>query len=329
MPQPPESSERRPQAAIALIVLAYATIDFMAPAVFESARAWVLPMLLTGAFCGQVGFLAVWAALGPFDLRIRWPLVLATGFGLYFLFCLGSVVFVEYLDFENVFPEAAAMSLPLPLVFLCVQVPLWIRKTLGGWQIVPAAEAERHSAAEARQFGLVHMLGLTTSLAVALALAKAPMDGLAPGRPPSAQDMAQFWLGVGILCGVACLYSAVWTLPAVWASFTASDKGTGVLVMLGVWAGGSVLLIVLLVILASLFGPGRVDGDTAAAIFVHFAGTTIVLLASLHLLRLGGCVMIRADARNKTATPDSRDESGPEERPGEPQIVAEPDPRTD
>ena len=87
--------------------------------------------------------------------------------------------------------------------------------------------------------------------------------------------------------------------------------------------------IVLLVILASLFGPGRVDGDTAAAIFVHFAGTTIVLLASLHLLRLGGCVMIRADARNKTATPDSRDESGPEERPGEPQIVAEPDPRTD
>ena len=312
MDPPPQKPELNLTGMLWLLVLGYAFLDFLIPGILEASDpdngGWVFVALLTGAACGQAGFLIVWAALGPFRLWVRWSAVLATGFGLYFTFCIGMAASVPRFVIRDAFTQAALGSLLLPLLFLSAQLPLWIRKTLGGWQIVPAGEVSRHSAVEARQFGLRHILGLTAALAVALSLAQLAMQNMgSPGRQ-GGRMAPEMWLNMGLMCVVVCLYSAVWTLMSAWACFLARDKGTGCLVVVGVWLGVSMLLIVII----GSFAGGSFPGEAMAAIFLHFAGTAAVLLGSLHLLRIAGCVMIRTGrkAKPEPAVADRQEQSG-------------------
>jgi len=294
-------SEVNVDVALRLLVLGYAFINFAAASMGPLGV-----VLLSGAICGQAGFLAIWAALGPFRLWVRWLLVLLAGFGLYFVFCLGMVASVPGFTMNDEFAEMAVGSLFIPLLLLSAQFPLWIRRTLGGWQIVLADEASRHSATEARQFGPRHMLGLMAAFAVSLSLARVAMETWWPPDRPAGLLAPEVWLGLAIGCVVVCLYSAACTLPCTWACFLARDKGRGCLVAVGIWL--SVSFLPILIVGAFLPSGRSVPVAAMVVIFLHFAGMECVLMSSLRLLRFAGCVMIRT---GRNATPESGDGRDP------------------
>ena len=295
---------------ILVLLLAYAALDFVTPVIVERLEpiGWLLALAFVGAVAGQIGFLAAWAALGPFALAVRWPLVLLATAGLYLCFCFGLVVAGERAGFLEAIREVGRMSLFIPVFFLCAQVPLGIVKTLRGWRILPAGETVRYSASEARQFGLLHLFGLTAAVAVSMALAKVAMDDWAQRLDGElsveAQRMAAvIWGGLLLWCGFVCAYSAVWTPTAVWACFLARHPSHGLRVMVGLWLGLSIAVIVFVAAVRAELG-GSIRGEIVPATFLHFAAAAAVLAGSLHLLRRGGCTMIRADRKSKSIASD-------------------------
>jgi hypothetical protein len=283
---------------LGILVIVYGSVDFLGPIVLRllGPDGWAIAALWSGMLCGQAGFLAVWAGLGPFRSSVRWPLALLTVFGLYFSISLGIVASSEYVNVGSKrFASMASRSLVIPLLSLFALLPLWIRKTLGGWQIVLASEAHRHSAATARQFGLRHILTLTAVVGVALSLARVAMEGMPPAGGRSAQITAGMWLRLGTMCLVVCLYSAVWTLSSTGVCFLARNKATACMVMGGVWIGVSLLLTVVIGVMSAISGAGGsgLSPTGVASVFLHFAGLVAVLVPSLLLLRASGCVMIR------------------------------------
>jgi len=312
LPRP--RSARRPGDSVPglfLLLGGYALADFLGPILLEDVgpHGWPLVALWIGAVLGQIGFLAIWAALGPFRLGTRWLLVLATAFVLYFAFCFGVVTAEEFLRIRNLL-EMGTGSLLIPLLFLVVQIPLWIRRAISGWRIVPADEAASHSAAEARQFGLAHILGLMALLAVSLSLVHVALAAWGAGRVQPVEMEQRIWLALGAYAGVFCLYVAVWTGPCLRACFLARDKALGCLTMVGVWLGVSVLAVVVVAAITAATGHRSMPGEAVGAIFLHLAALAAVLMGSLHALRACGYTMIRtgrkADQANVSPSPPSR-----------------------
>ncbi|MBN2476072.1 MAG: hypothetical protein JXB62_15785 [Pirellulales bacterium] len=301
---PPQRLFGRPGQALCALLPIYALIDILGPAVLLHLPGadWAVGALWYGTLFGQVAFLAIWAALGPFRVWVRWPLVLAVSFGLYFCICFGAAVFSPYYEYEyTMVVGMVRTSLLIPVLFLTVQFPLWIRRTLGGWQIVPADQLQLHSATEARQFGLRHILGLTAIFAVSLSLVRLSIaDWGLSDRPVGQTTDPQIWLALAMYSAVACLYSAAWTLPAAWACFLASDRAKGSLVMMGIWLGVSLLLIMVVAVISAVAGNAGVPGELAGMIVLQSGALVAVLMGSLHLLRASGCVMTRT-ARPKKA----------------------------
>jgi len=296
---PPTQSLRRPRDpsyGFLGLVVAYAIADFTVPLVFDGMgrHGWPVAAFCIGALGGEICLGAIWAALGPSRFWPRWLLVLAVAFALYLAFCFGIVVSSPYLASRDV-TEMIMPSLLIPLLFLVIQMPLWVRRIASGWQILDPREVTSYSATEARQFGLANMLGLMAFLAVALSLVQIAASLLQTGRP-AGEERLIMWLGLGIYSLILCLYIAVLSGPAVRACFLARDKVLGCLAMAGVWVGVSILVVLIVTIIAAMSG-GRVPGEAVASIFLATAGTVIVLMASLHLLRMCGYVMVRAKDR--------------------------------
>lgn len=294
-PPRPDSLRRSRDFAPGLffLLLCYGLVDFLGPGFFlhGGPDTWILIILWTGAFGGQIAFLATWAAMGPLPLRVRWPIVLAVAFMLYFTLLFG-IAATEPRFLDQAFAEAAAFSLVLPLLFLFAQSPLWIRRIWSGWRIVDAVDSREAPATGTRQFGLSHLFVLMASLAVALSLAQVAMTGLHSPRPPQ----AEFWLYMGFWSGILCLYVAVLAGPSLRACFLARAKRLGCLAMVGVWFGASILVVFIMVVISGLF-QAHLGEEIPVVIFLHLAAAILVLFGSLHVLRIGGCRMIRTERK--------------------------------
>ncbi|NLE37272.1 MAG: hypothetical protein GX621_04530 [Pirellulaceae bacterium] len=313
-----------PHAVLVGLIVGYAIMDFLLPILFANAGpSSVFPAFLAGgAVLGQIAFLAIWASLGPFRLGVRWPAVLLTSVGLYFSLCLGILSTSNglYPDFR----EMATPTLFFPLLFLILQIPLWIRRSISGWRIVANEEAAQSSAIEARQFSLMHILALMAYLAVALSLARVAITYMSPPLEGVPQLQLHVWLGLVFYGGVMLLYVAVWAGPCLRACFFAREKGTGCVVIVVVWFGVSMLLIVLIATISTIAGGGEMPGEAIACIFGTFGGTVAVLIGSLHLLRVAGYTMIRTGPdpnapRDKGESPFAR-QTYVSEWPSAPQI---------
>jgi hypothetical protein len=280
-----------------VLIPGYAIIDFLFCPLISGLdhEPWVFVAVWTGALIGQVIFLAIWAALGPFRLWVRWSLVLLTGFGLYFSVILGALAAFSYRAGSEEPGQMAAASLVIPLFFLVVQFPLWVRRWLSGWRIVPTGEAAEYSAVEARQFGLVHILGLMVVLALTLSLARfffASLDPLDRGQIP-----LEVWMQFGLGLGSLCVYCVVWAGPALRACFLAQDKGSGCAALLGYWIGVSLVTVLIFATIGVVLGKHALPGEFIASVFLHFGGILVVLFVSLHLLGTFGYTMIRTTKR--------------------------------
>jgi len=269
--------------AIVLLVGVCALVDFLTPSVFEASRSPEAPMVFTGALAGQFGLLAVWAVLGPQRLSVRWPLSLLVAV----LLCCALLLGVTMIDGAGgELGETAMGMLTLPMIFLAVQVPLWILRIVTGWCIVAGGREDCSPPSEPRQFQLQHMLGATTAVAVALGLASV---GLRYFENPTRRTDPSMWLGLMFACLMCGVWSAFSTLPCFWAAFVARNKMASA-AMIAVYAVLMSLLV--LAVMSAIYGsapPGEVVGG-----FILFHGSlAFVLLGSLHLARLCGYVLLR------------------------------------
>ncbi len=283
-----DTPEQRDTGPFVAFVGGSALLAFVGPSVLARSTEPAVPAFVAGAAAAQVGLLAIWAVLGPQPLLVRWSASLAVGVLLWCVWLMG-VDFVESLDSA----EIAGGALVLPLILLAVQVPLWILKAATGWRIVLTGTKIPTSPAEVRQFGLQHILGATTVMAVALGLASLALPG---GGAASLPDISQ-WLELMLACLMVCVVSALSTIPCLWAAFVARNKAGGA-VVIGVYV---LLVSVLALIVLSAWGPGpAVEG---LRLFLPFlGGVAAVLLGGLHAARSAGYVLLRPRRMQRAAT---------------------------
>jgi len=261
--------------------------------------------LFIGGLAGQVGLLNIWAVLGP----QRWFVRLSATFAVALLF-IGAVslgvLFIE--EYTPTAGEVAGFLFSMPLPFLSIQLPLWIGRVAGGWQIARADAELAGSTTAARQFRLQDALAAMSVLAVAFGLASSgvAVDG---GDNP--------WMPFLLFCAGCSVWSAFSTLPCLWACFIARRKRRGAMVI-GVYTMG-MTAIALAVIGASL--RSWPPTEAVVAFFLFHAALVGLMLGVLHVLRICGYVLHRAGRKRSKAR---LREGPPDDAAGEPASPFEP-----
>ena len=273
--------------AILLLFGLFGLVDFFTPSVFEGNISPAVAALFAGAILGQFGLLAVWAVLGPQPLFVRWPISLLVAA----LLCCALLLGVTMVNGSGEgLGEAARGMLIFPLIFLAVQLPLWVLRIVTGWCLVARGTEDCSPPGESRQFRLQHMLGATTAVALALGLASV---GLRYSDIPSGRTDPSVWLGLMFACLMFGVWSAFSTLPCFWAAFVARHKMAGA-AMIAVYA---VLMSLLVLAVMSAIVGSAPPGEFVGAFILFHGSLAFVLLGGLHLARLCGYVLLRPGRR--------------------------------
>jgi hypothetical protein len=186
--EPPNRGPSKSLGPFMPLIAVFAAVDFVMPIMVGGREKGLLAGVLWGAVCGQFSLLCLWAVFGVQRLLARWPLSLLAATLLYGLLPLGvGVVFGSpAVDITAV----VVGVLILPLLFLGVQVPLWVLRMATGWRIVVDGTQHACSLPQSRQYGLQQIFGATAAVAMALGLAGLGLPLL--GRPPD----PSVWLGL-------------------------------------------------------------------------------------------------------------------------------------
>ena len=169
------------------LVAVWALIDLIGAMAAHSHASDVIEALWGGALLGQLGVLTVWAVFGTQRLHVRWPLAIV---GATLVWTFGFFLLVADEGQRHGGPgtpnyDALRETLCLvPIVFLAAQLPLWILKGIVGSRVARDAAGNLVATAPSRQFGILHLLGVTTVFAVAMGLASVTLSHLSdtPGN---------------------------------------------------------------------------------------------------------------------------------------------------
>ncbi len=274
-----------------MFLVIFGIMDFFLPAMLDGTESEVIETFLLGLMAGQFVMLSIWAVLGPQPVLVRWLLMLLTGMGLLLIFSLGAFVI------DSLSTEAAIIIEPfcwLPLVFLAIQSPLWISKLLTGCRIVDVLAEDALQSEGSRQFDLRQMFVVTAAIAVILTVARLSFY-VDPSLYQGAET--QMWLPLLTDCLVCAVWSAFVAIPCLGAVFVARNPMVGLIGVI-VYAGMLTCLVAFGITLIS----GSGDDEPFVIMIGLNAGSTIVLLCSLHLLRAAGYRLLWV--RRKSAATD-------------------------
>ncbi len=289
---PPETGERFPFMAL---LIGFAMLDLLAPPLIKLSGWEFLGLLLLGLLSGQLGLLAIWAVLGP----QRWTVRQTVTFGLTLLFyLLFNVSWTLSAGDENAGFEIWRV-LSAPLLLLAIQSPLWILRMAIGCRILHAPTETDASSKLSRQFALSHLLGAIAVIAIAVALA-----GLTkPAREAWAETLST--------CLLHAAWSALSTLPCLWAALVARDERISTRAI-----AAYVLVATLLLLLAPSALGGRVPSlgsflSVGLVIFLFLAASIGLMLAVLRLARTRGFVLVRRKSQERATGDDWPSETDP------------------
>jgi hypothetical protein len=277
--QPPQSEKQIPAGtAVSGIFL---TIAFFSPlALLDSPPA--VQMALPGILFGQLAVLAVWGALGPRSLLVRWPLCLLAGEALFSVVSLSSAV-AGHSDIV----EYVVGTLLLPTLYLAVQAPVWLLRLITGCRIVRRREGESPPK-RSRQFRVRDLLVATTMVALTLGLAQLGLSVPANPRPDAVPDaLAQ----LALVCGFLALWSGFAVLPCVYAAMAAHHCGLGALAIGAYTLAMTFFLLTLLVALQGGLPPGN-GGEVFLTLLLMNGGAVSVLFGTLLLARYYDYVLL-------------------------------------
>lgn len=127
------------QHPLAILAAAFLTVDFFAPAAMDRVPPEIFSVILFGILPAQFGVLAVLAVVGPG----RWPArqVATTVLAALGWLAFGAGSFAIAHAPSDVLEALLRLTALVPLVFLAVQLPLWIGRWLRGWQLAEASAA--------------------------------------------------------------------------------------------------------------------------------------------------------------------------------------------
>ncbi len=270
--------------AVANLVIVPATLE-----VGPSSDGVLLMGLLMGLIAAQAGLVTLWAAFGSQPWPVRWLATLAAGALLAGALFVGSVLGSGRLP---PWEEFWIVALCLPLGFLILQTPLWLFRAITGWQIVPRGGDETSS--DARQFGIVDLLGVTAFTAVALGLAQVAFSLGSGGRAETPSELLALVIGFAMWAGL----NGLLCLPCLWAVFAARDRAQAVAVLI-VWY--ILFGVGLLAFLTAMSGGGPM-GEAVGVMVVFELVDVAALLGGLCLIRAGPYVLLRP--RGKRAAAD-------------------------
>jgi len=258
--------------------------NFITPAILDEAapRGLFIPALLMGLIAGQFGLLAIWAVFGAEPWVARLPLVLLIAVGLHALFVLGMAA-------ADV-PEMAVTGytkamLMMPLVLAAGQVPLWIARMALGCRVVFLADAGKVDPSRLSQFGIQHLLGATTFVALVLGLAQLGISV----STSSYYDPTEIWTSLLITCAVAAGIGALGALPCVWAVLLARRIGLATVIAVIYTVAAAVLLPIVIGAIAGDAPPSEVF---QVSFWLH-VGAMGMMLGGLHVVRACGYTMLR------------------------------------
>ena len=223
-------------------------------------HARVLSWSALGIGIAQPTLIATWAALAPGNLVVRLPWALTLVAAMWCALVLGSRPGV-------VREDAALLGVLLLAGNVFAQVPLWIAKAAGRWNLVSVGSGTPRSRLGPWQFNLRHLLVATFLVAVVLSIACSVLP-LLPVKHNCYFGMAVI---VSVLLSALLLpCSLLVTFPCIWGAVR--SKGTtiplalGWLLLCGVVTGGEIAILSAF-LGPDTFGPGQTLAQHVALLF--------------------------------------------------------------
>lgn len=266
-----ESSVQKasPQAVLCALAAGAAFICVIAPAALEHAESGFIFGVVFGLFGGFNAVPIIWSVLGPGSLALRVSRCFLLVVGFLFNFVVGLVIaaggpgsMLEYIVLFGV----------LPLMFLAAQVPFALMRMATGWRIWMARFDGDEQRPRGRQFGIAHLLLVTTFIAIALALARWSLYEVRGFIP---------WAAMLVELGILLLWISLVGIPCLWTVFRVSQLWISALIS-AVHAG---LLTLAFVVVGLVLSRGSGGADIITfAIGLHGA-TFVVLWSGLATIR--------------------------------------------
>ena len=241
------------------------------------------PPVSCGVIAGQFGLLAIWAVFGTAHWAARFPLTLLLAAWLCELLLLGMLL----ADVSNgLVRDFRRAILLVPLVFTALQMPLWIARLTPGCRLVFQPNSGEREPWHVGQFGVQHLLGVTTLLAILLGFTQAGVSVFTSAD----YGLAVVWTRLLIACAGAAAFGLLAVLPCVWATFGVRQRGLGAIAV----AGYTIALGVLapMVLVAHTPGATLESELFEISLWLH-AGAMGTMLGGLHVVRACGYTMIR------------------------------------
>lgn len=262
---------QRRRTALIVTCCLFGGLNFFGPVMLDAADSALPVALIAGAISAELALTATWAVLGPGRACRRFLAACLATAGLALVLL---VLFVATLQYGPDAADILSMLLFLPLVFLAAQVPLWLLRFIRGYQLVDLHQPRDDGPVAARQFGLAHLFGATTVLAVAFGLVNCGIQLLVA-------DASQVWISLLVTCGFVMAYVVLTTLPSLWVVFGVW-KERGVATFLLIFYSLALGLVEVM-FLSLMFGPA--PGEAVAAFMAFHAALVIATVVPLGLLR--------------------------------------------
>lgn len=193
-----------------IVVCCFSVVPLMDVLSPDDAGAFFVYMCF-GVICAAVGLVAIGGAIGPGPFLVRMVMSFGVAALLFVCWALGWTVSDNHLsDWER--RELLAVLLCFPIVYVSIQLPLWIVRFAFSWrcEFVVGTQAER----AASPLTIRKLLMGTTFVALALGATRAAAS-------VANESPFDFWIGLAITCASTAGVSLISTLPIVWSTLRA------------------------------------------------------------------------------------------------------------
>jgi hypothetical protein len=263
------------------VIAAYLGCDLAVGGIFElGPQREALLALLLGLYLAQINLIAIWAALVPGRVIVRWPWAWFLAALMWYAMILGNRIHDGWR--EPRFDRSDALTLGAVLLFgvIAAQVPLWIARRWQ-WRLVPEAPDASDVPQDERQFSLRQLLLGMVLLSVALGMGRWILP---PGS--AGVDLNH---ELPILLPVLAIVNMLVVLPCIWGAFL---EWRLLPVLAVVWFMYALVVTAIEIgVLVAFLGPA---GDDIFSMFLLFnLAQCLAVTGTLMVLRVAGFRLIR------------------------------------
>ncbi len=254
------------------VVCCFAVVPLMDVLRPDDAGAFFVYMCF-GVICAATGLVAIGGAIGPGPFPLRIAVSIGFAVLLFAVWALGWAVSDNQLN-EREQRDLLVVLLCFPIVYLSIQIPLWIVRFVFAWRCEFVVGPETEPALS--PLTIRKLLAGTTFVAVALAATRAA----ASVTNESASD---FWMVLAITCASTAGASLISALPIVWSTLRARRLAW----WLSGLAGYVALAVCVTLAVVAILEQGRISFWEIfgfAATIMSFAITMTATLLSVRLL---------------------------------------------